>query len=91
MKLSHKHEQEWLQIQHQQLHLDERRQVLQEKNAGLLSTPQAKRMLAHLVDEDTENDDDAHPSPSIDRCKHRCLSLEWSCEGDGNLASSDVE
>ncbi|KAE9395302.1 hypothetical protein BT96DRAFT_997801 [Gymnopus androsaceus JB14] len=91
MKLSRKREQEQLQIQRQQLHLDEQRQVLQEKNAGLLSTPQAKQMLARLVDEDTENDDDAHPSPSIYHCKRRRVSPEWSCEGDGNLASSDVE
>lgn len=90
MELSHKREQERLRIQRQQLRLDERHQVLQEKNAGLLSTPQAKRILARLVDNDTENDDTPH-SPSIAHRKRRHVSPEWSCEGDGDLASSDAE
>lgn len=90
MELSHKREQERLKIQRQQLHLDERRQVLQEKNAGLLSTPQAKRILARLVDNESENDD-SHRSPSIDHRKRCRVSPEWSCEGDGDLALSDAE
>ncbi|KAJ3774353.1 hypothetical protein FB446DRAFT_786966, partial [Lentinula raphanica] len=90
MKLSHEREQAHLALDSQKLCLKERCQILEEKKAGLLTTPQARKRLVSL--------DDGHngisSTPTCNRKRQhqqRQASEDWDCENSSRLPSSDGE